>query len=115
MATGPQTATTERADVHAAAHGDDHPSDAKYIKIALWLAVLTALETATYFIDWFEGNATRQWIFLGPMMVVKFGTVAWYFMHLKQDSRLFTRVFVTGIVLATIVYLIVLLTFDQLF
>jgi hypothetical protein len=41
--------------------------------------------------------------------------VAWFFMHLKQDSRIFTRLFVTGILLAVAVYTIVLLTFDELF
>ena len=31
-----------------------HPSDAHYIKIALFLAALTAAETATYYIPFFE-------------------------------------------------------------
>lgn len=113
MATGAAPETARRADTHAAAH--DHPSDAKYIQVALILGVFTALETATYFIDWFEGNATRQWLVLGPLMTIKFAMVAWYFMHLKQDSRLFSRIFVSGIVLAVGVYIIVLLAFDQLF
>ncbi len=115
MATGPATETTERADTHAAAAGHDHPSDAKYIQIALILAALTAAETSTYFIDWFEGNATRQWLVLGPLMTLKFGMVAWFFMHLKQDSRLFSRLFLSGILLAVGVYVIVLLAFDQFF
>jgi caa(3)-type oxidase subunit IV len=115
MATGPATETTERADTHAAAHGHDHPSDGDYIKIAAILAVFTALETATYFIEWFEGNATRQWLVLGPLMTIKFAMVAWFFMHLKQDSRLFSRLFVSGIMLAVGVYVIVLLAFDQFF
>jgi hypothetical protein len=38
--------------------------------------------------------------------------VAALFMHLKGDNRLFTRFFLTGIVLAAIVYVIVLLTFE---
>ena len=114
MATGASPETAERADTHhSSTHG--HASDAKYIQIALILAVLTALETATYFIDWFEGNATRQWLVLGPLMTIKFSMVAGFFMHLKQDSRLFTRLFVAGLTLAIGVYLIVLLAFDQLF
>lgn len=110
-ATAPEIA--HRADTHGSAH--EHTSDAKYIQIALILAALTALETSTYFIDWFEGNATRQWLVLGPLMTIKFAMVAWYFMHLKQDSRLFSRIFVSGIFLAIGVYVIVLLGFDQLF
>ena len=114
MATGAATETAERADTHAAS-GHGHSSDRKYIEIALILAALTAAETSTYFISWFEGNATRQWIALGPLMTLKFGMVAWFFMHLKQDSRLFSRLFVTGILLAVGVYAIVLLAFDQFF
>jgi hypothetical protein len=36
-------------------------------------------------------------------------------MHLKSDSRLFSRLFLAGIVLAAVVYMIVLLTFDEFF
>jgi cytochrome c oxidase subunit IV len=109
------TQTVTPHDDHTGDHGDGHAHDRDYIKIAVILAVLTALETSTYFIDWFDGNATRQWLFLGPLMTVKFFMVAWFFMHLKQDSRIFSRLFVTGIVLAIAVYAIVFFTFDQFF
>ena len=36
-------------DAHAGAH--DHPSDLKYVKIAIILAVLTAAEVSTYTFD----------------------------------------------------------------
>src|SRR5688500_6432875 len=104
-------ATTHESDTHIHAH----PSDGHYIKIALFLALPTAAETATYFIDAFEDNSTLLLLFLTPVMTVKFGMVAWYFMHLKSDSRLFSRLFITGIVLAVGVYLIVLLAFDEFF
>ena len=44
---------TEATAVEVVDHGDDHdhPSDNKYIQIAAILAVLTALEVATYFVD----------------------------------------------------------------
>ena len=90
---------------HIAEH--DHPSDRKYIQIALILAALTAAEVATYYVD--IGPL------LGPvlitMMIVKFSTVAAYFMHLKFDDSLFTRVFTAGIVLAVAVYLVALTSF----
>jgi cytochrome c oxidase subunit 4 len=115
MATGAATETAERVDTHAAAHGHGHPSDRSYIGIALILAVLTAMETATYFIPAFEDNSTLLLIFLMPVMTLKFGMVAWYFMHLKQDSRLFSRLFTAGLILAVAVYLVVLLAFDEFF
>lgn len=94
---------------------DAHPSDAHYIKIALVLAALTAAETATYYIDALEENTTLLLVILLPMMAVKFGLVAWYFMHLKSDSRLFSQVFVAGLVMASALYIIVLLTYEALF
>ena len=96
-------------------HVHEHPADGHYIKIALFLAVLTGLETSTYFIDAFEDNTTLLWLCLAPVMILKFGMVAWFFMHLKSDSRIFARFFLAGIVLAVIVYMIFLLAFDEFF
>lgn len=100
-------------DFHSAGH-QAHPSDGHYIGIALILAALTALETATYYFEAFE-NTTLLLICLMPVMAVKFFMVAWFFMHLKSDSRLFSRLFCAGIILASVVYVIVLLTFDEFF
>ena len=104
------TAATEAHEGEAHAH----PSDGHYIKIALILGVLTALETATYFFEAFE-NTTLLLLFLMPVMILKFGMVAWFFMHLGTDSRLFSRLFLMGIVTAVVVYLIFLLAFDEFF
>ena len=92
-------------------HGSDHehPSDAKYMQIAGVLAVLTALEVATYFVD-MPGAVLVSALMV--MMVIKFFLVAAWFMHLRFDSRMFTRFFVTGLVLATTVYLITLTVFE---
>jgi cytochrome c oxidase subunit 4 len=107
------TEAAERVEPHVGGH--THPPDRSYIYVALILAVLTALETSTYFIPAFDDNSTLLVLFLLPVMAVKFGMVAWYFMHLKQDSRLFTRVFTGGVILAVGVYLVVLLAFDEFF
>lgn len=85
-----------------------HPSDWKYVQIAIILAVLTAAEVATYYVD------------LGPLeipilltlMVIKFTLVIMWFMHLKFDSPLFTRTFVAGLSMAVVVYVAVLSTFE---
>jgi cytochrome c oxidase subunit IV len=102
-------------DAGEAAGHDAHPSDGHYIKIALVLAALTAAETATYYIDFFEENTGWLLVTLLPMMAFKFGLVAWYFMHLKSDSRLFSQVFVAGIVMASVLYIVMLLTYEALF
>jgi cytochrome c oxidase subunit IV len=93
-------------DDHAGAHA--HPSDLKYIKIAAILAVLTALEVSTYFWD----VKTEVLVaVLVPVMVVKFAIVAMYFMHLKFDSPLFTRMFIAGLAFAVGVYSVLLTVF----
>jgi cytochrome c oxidase subunit 4 len=86
-----------------------HPSDLKYIKVAIFLAIVTALEVATYF--WESASAQTLAIVLIPMMIVKFAVVAGYFMHLKFDSPLFTRMFVAGLLFAVGVYSVMLTAF----
>ena len=92
-------------------HTHDHPSDWVYIKIALLLGVLTAIEVSTYFesvVDW--GDALVPSLMV--MMVVKFYLVAMFFMHLKFDNPIFGRLFVGGIVLAGGVYIATLSAFE---
>jgi cytochrome c oxidase subunit 4 len=90
-------------------HEHDHPSDMRYVKIALILGALTALEVSTYF---FNLSTAQLVILLFPMMIIKFAIVAAYFMHLKFDNKIFRRAFITGIVLAVFVYVAALTTFQ---
>jgi cytochrome c oxidase subunit 4 len=90
-------------------HVHEHPSDWVYVKVALLLGLLTAIEVGTYFInDLSTGHAL---LILMPLMVIKFVIVAMYFMHLKFDSTLFTRMFVAGLAFAVVVYSVMLTTF----
>ena len=84
----------------------EHPADSLYIKIALILGAITAAEVATFYVD--IGKAMVPALII--MMIAKFATVAALFMHLKGDNKLFTRFFVTGIILAMFVYFIVFFT-----
>jgi cytochrome c oxidase subunit 4 len=88
-------------------HERHHPSDGTYVMVALFLAILTALEVATYYVD--LGRLLVPVLIV--MMVVKFAVVAAWFMHLRFDSTLFRRVFVAGILLAVSVYVAALATF----
>ena len=82
-------------------------SDAGYIKIALILAAITALEVSTYYVDF--GPLFLPSLLI--MMVVKFFMVVSYFMHLKFDSKIFGFLFYTGLGLALAVYIVALATF----
>lgn len=89
-------------------HEQEHGmSDAGYIKIALILAAITALEVSTYYVDF--GPLFMPSLMI--MMVVKFVMVVSYFMHLKFDNKIFTFMFYTGLGLALFVYITALATF----
>jgi cytochrome c oxidase subunit 4 len=87
-----------------------HPTDGQYVKIALILAAITALEVGTYF--WEDSSTGALVAILFPMMIAKFAIVTGYFMHLKYDNPIFKRVFVFGLVLAMIVYTVVLCSME---
>ena len=95
---------------HEAEHA--HPSDWQYIKIALLLAVLTALEVFTYFESVHNLSDAALYVILTVLMVLKFVYVVAWFMHLKFDSMIFRRVFQVGIAMALAVYLIMLTAFE---
>ena len=98
---------TENVATHDTEH--DHPTDARYIRVAIVLGVVTALEVATYFVD-IPGVVVIP--VLLAMMVFKFYYVAAWFMHLRFDSPMFTKFFVAGLALATLVYGITLTVFE---
>jgi cytochrome c oxidase subunit 4 len=87
--------TTEHADhadhEHAAHDAHDatefaHKPDSYYIKVALILAVITGLETSTYWVDFGPFFLPALLI----MMAIKFVMVASLFMHLKFDNKIFS-------------------------
>ncbi len=96
------TATESHEEAHE--HG---MSDAGYIKIALILAAITALEVSTYYVDF--GPLFLPSLII--MMVVKVFMVVSYFMHLKFDNKLFSLMFYIGLGLALFVYFTALATF----
>lgn len=100
------------------AHDDEHahPSDILFVKIAIILAVITAVEVAWAYLPW--GDTFGAHVFeYGGLMIMMFGKfvlVAQYFMHLKWDKPILGGLFYGGLVLAVIVYLIALATFEFL-
>jgi hypothetical protein len=99
-------------NAHAAAPAGDaaHPGWKMYTGIALILFALTALEVVTYSIH--DGSIkTSLASFVDPIFILllvvlsaaKFALVAMFYMHLKNDSRLFSGVFVFPIIIACVV------------
>jgi len=95
------------------ARHEHHPSDAQYWKVGLALGLITLLEIGTYFIADPPYDHDLAPLLIGSlifMMVLKFVVIGAYFMHLKFDNRILRRLFVTGLVLAVLVYVAYLLT-----
>jgi cytochrome c oxidase subunit 4 len=86
----------------------EHPGPAEYVKVAIVLAIITALEVGLYYMNLADGLLIGLLLFFS---LLKFALVVLWFMHLKFDSRTFRRLFITGLSLAGFVYSIVLATF----
>ena len=85
------------------------PKDKLYWIIFLVLVIITLVEVSTYtHPDVWGDLATASLLF---MMAIKFFIVTWFFMHLRNDSKLLTTVFYAGLVLAVAVYCAALATF----
>ncbi len=96
-------------DPRSRPHQHAPPTPGDYVRIAILLAVITALEVLTYFFE------IVRWAFIGTLVllsIAKFMLVVGWYMHLKFDSKMFKRVFVFGLVLALSVFLLVLGIFE---
>ena len=100
----------------AADHEHHHPSTGAYVKIGIILFVLTALEVGLYEFTYGEhsgatGHALQP--FFVPLLLAlsaaKFALVAMFYMHLKQDHRLFSGVFVFPLIIATVIIVALIL------
>jgi cytochrome c oxidase subunit 4 len=104
--TSPETSAHQQIDeLRAEEH---HPTPQQYVKVAIVLFVVTAFEVGVYYIQALGGLLVPLLLLFA---VIKFVLVVLWFMHLRFDSHLFRRLFVTGMLFALIVFAIVLATF----
>ena len=94
---------------HDAQHA--HPGSAESIRIAIILAVITAVEVALYYVP-LESYIIVPILFI--LSIGKFILVAAYFMHLKFDNRIFTTFFIGGLVMTVAAFIAVLAMFRAL-
>jgi cytochrome c oxidase subunit 4 len=111
MATDTADTTTPEDEAKLAAQADEHgghPTERTYWKIFVFLFAITAVEVLLYYKSIPGVNVNNA--ALGLLAAVKFATVVGYFMHLRFDSRVLRRLFITGLVLAILVYCTYMLT-----
>lgn len=83
-------------------HEHEHPTLALFVRIAIFLAIVTAIEVAIYYIPALEGALVPLLITLSA---VKFLFVIWYFMHLKYDDRILTGIFMAALIISIIMFI----------
>lgn len=98
------TTETEQSS-EATGRAGHHPAPRDYVRIAIILAILTALEISTYFVD-FGLLAIPMLIVL---MAIKFVMVAGFFMHLRFDTKLYGRLLYGGLFMALGLYSVALI------
>jgi hypothetical protein len=93
------------------AHGEHaHPTPGLYLKVAVVLFILTALEVLAFEAAGGGLGAGLQPVF-APIVVLllivlsaaKFALVAMFYMHLKQDPRLLANLFVWPLTIAAVI------------
>jgi len=97
--------------MHAVAHAETHPhpTPALYLRVAVTLFVLTALEVLVYEIGHRPDapfHAAVDPIVVEILLVlsaVKFALVAMFYMHLKQDEPVLSWVFCFSLIIAAVV------------
>ena len=97
------------SDSHAAeqSHGSPY-GPREYVLITLGLAVITAVEFWLSYTDLATAPLATLLIILSA---IKFGTVVALFMHLRFEARLFTQMFVFGLVLGAAILLALIMLF----
>jgi cytochrome c oxidase subunit IV len=97
--------------MHTVAHAEthSHPTPGLYLKIAVTLFILTALEVGAYEIG-HRADAPLHTV-VEPVVVeillvlsaIKFALVAMFYMHLKQDESVLGWVFICSLIIAAVV------------
>ena len=98
--------TATETSAHDDTHQEHGLSDIGYVKIAIALAIVTAIEVALSYTQDQLGALFLPLLLI--LMGIKFFSVVLYFMHLKFDNRLFSLMFYIGIVLAVGCYCVAL-------
>ena len=91
-------------------HHPAHPTPSQYWKLAVLLAVLTAIEVALFYIDRSLELGMINSVALILLAFLKFVIVVGWYMHLRYEKSTVNRLFVAGFVLAGSLYLVVLIS-----
>ncbi len=103
---GPGGGTGRREVAGAGEHG--HPTVGVYLRVAAALVILTVLEVGVFYVPAFHPVLVPT---LVALSAAKFALVVMFYMHLRDDSKVFTFLFGAPLFLAAVVLVALLLLF----
>ena len=92
-------------------HHASHPNWKSYVIIGAALTIITAIEVAIFYIPQLASVLVPTLLILSAG---KFVTVVLFYMHLKFDSPIFSRVFFAPLLLASLVVIALIMLFHIL-
>ena len=99
------------ADVAVAEHAHAPIDSREYIRIAVVLAVVTAIEVGASFLTTLGVPQFIEILVLMILGFIKGALVVMFFMHLKFDSRWFSALFLSGTAIAVVMMILLLVLF----
>ncbi|OGK79819.1 MAG: hypothetical protein A2X52_05915 [Candidatus Rokubacteria bacterium GWC2_70_16] len=99
------------AHAHTASHAEGaHAPVATYLRVAVVLAIITAIEIAALYVPGLPTAALVTALIV--FSVVKFALVVAFFMHLRYDSKVLAALFVGPLMLACAIILALMALFS---
>ena len=87
-----------------------HPQPSTYFKVAVILTIITAVEVAIYYIPALAGILVPALLLFSA---VKFAIVVGYYMHLKFDAVIYSRLFLGPLTVAGLMVIVLMLLFGH--
>ena len=94
----------------ASAHDAGHASVQTYIRVAVVLAILTAIEIGALYVPGLPSRVLVTLILI--FGTLKFALVVAFFMHLRYDNKLLTVLFVGPLIIAVAIILAIMALFS---
>ncbi len=88
-----------------------HPTPGTYFKVAITLSAITAVEVGVFYMEFIKHGIIPVLVVLSAL---KFALVAMFYMHLRYDNRIFSWLFIGGLLLAVTVGIALLGLFQHL-
>ena len=102
--------TSHTASAAAHAPGEGHATVQTYIRVAVVLGILTAIEIGALYVPGLPRHILVTLLLV--FSVLKFALVVAFFMHLRYDSKLLTALFVGPLVIAMVIILALMALFS---